>query len=182
MVKGKSNNKKLKDDVTAHGCIGAVGTSEGSNATIIEGSISELRALIGLFMSLRHRDSMFKSYGINRSEMWILCSLEAYLITHGCVLVSQQLFIDYLNGTFKTKRKFRGYVEGLHRLECIKSFEYIRNPGSLSIGITDFGFTVLNAYYSQMSALFDRYRHIPPGKKIKSVSFTENIPSYYRPY
>lgn len=174
-------SKPKKTATNAGGTATQIGTLPGRMHEFLGCSISELRYVLKRFSAFRWRDSMHKEFGVNKSEMWALFCLDGYLESQDRILVSQQMFIDSLSGTPQTKRRILGFVSGLSRLGCIGSFEYTNNPGSLSIGITDFGFKVLDAYYKQMDDLFVKYnrKELHIDRFSRSINQAENIPTRY---
>lgn len=170
-----------------------IGTQDQAISQYLNSSDSDTYNCFALFASLQFRNSTNRQFKINRMELWALFSLHGYLIFHNKVLISQAEFIGHLSGNFRTKKKIEGYITGLLTLKCIGSFEYTKSPGSLSIGITDFGFEVLKYNWHDMNRLFHRYNEAQkvmkepvkyPNLSVdrKSISAAENIPEFYRSY
>jgi|SRR6185369_8565612 len=157
-----------------------IGPSNNRLEDFFSKSTSEVRIALGLISSIRFRDSIYQQFKINRSEVWALTSLESYLAVNDKVIVSQQMFIDHCSGNFQQKRKIMGFMSGLLKKGCLGSFEYVNTKGSFSVGITDFGFTVINAYYNDVNALFGRYIKMPKINNQRSIDITTNIPIRYR--
>ena len=179
--------------VMARGAKPRIGAHNLAISEYLQAGDSDIFNCFALFTSLQLRDSIYQRFRANRKEVSTLWSLHGYLIAHNKVLVSQAEFIGHLTGNFNTKTKIHGYIAGLFTLKAIASFEYTKCPGSISIGITDFGLEILKAYWQEMNELFGRYMKAKkPIKKpvkypdlsldIKSISVAENIPLNYRPH
>lgn len=175
----------------ARGIKPQIGASSTAISSYLKSTDSNTYHCFAILSSLSLRDSTYQKFQINRFELSTLLSLHGFLIASNKVLVSQNLFMQHLTGNFKTKHKIRGYITGLFTLKAIGSFEYTKCPGSISLGITDHGFEILRAYWSEMNELFARYMKPKPkglikylnlDADLKNVSIAENIPQFYRAY
>lgn len=142
-------SKPKKTATNAGGTATQIGAPPGAMADLVGISRDQFEHIFCLLQLFRFRDTMYTTYGINRHEMWALLSLHGYLRIKRRVIVSQLIFIRFCMSSWKAQTKMKGYMAGLKRLEAIGHFEYNRKPGSLSIGITDFGFVLIEAYYNQ---------------------------------
>lgn len=145
----------------------------GVNRFIQENTNEVLRLLV-VYNSLRHRDSISKTHGINRYELWMLLSLSGYLVMHGKNIVSKDAFFDYLSRTGRIKPKFEGYLAGLIRLKCLGTYEYINQPGTLSLGVSDYGVEVIKAHFRAVFQVIGRWGN-------NDLQFTDFAASVARP-
>lgn len=185
MAKGKTlvKYRNLEDeDVTAHSRVTPIGACLTGFHEALGVSRTNAQIVFSAIESFRFRDGIYMKFGTNRMEVWCLLALHGFLNMKGKPLVSRNIFIDYLSGSMRQRNKCLGYVHGLLEKKCLSTFEYISSPDSVSLGITDFGFKVIEAYYTDMDKLFVRYMKNLTGNYNKSASVAENIPSYYRPY
>lgn len=141
----KNKKSKSNDDQPA----GEIGGPQGAMADMVGISRDQFEHLICLMHMFRYRDTMYTMHGINRMEMWALLSLRGFLSVKRRVIVSQLVFIRFCTSSWKMQTKMKGYMAGLKRLEAIGHFEYKRKPGSLCVGITDYGFVLMDAYFKQ---------------------------------
>src|SRR5688572_18154870 len=88
----------------------------------------------------------FKVFGINKAELNTLLCLEAYLKARNKTIISWREFVDIMTGNNRESAKIKGHYWGLNNKGFIGSYEYIRVPGSLCVGITPKGFAALKAY------------------------------------
>lgn len=102
---------------------------------------------------------IYERYGINRYELWMLSSLVGYLGHRGMTIVSKHGFFKFLTGNRSYRKKQEGYFHGLLSKGFIGQYEYIRVPGSQSIGLSDLGVRVIRDYLGSVQGLIDRHSH-----------------------
>lgn len=179
MVKARTATKKSKSN--AEQPAGEIGAPLRSIAARLGTTDTSFNEMFAFCRSLQYRDSMYQQFKINRYELWALISLYGQLSIKNKVLIGEARFIDSMSGNYGTLAKIKGYVLGLHTLKAITSYEYVHKPGSLSIGITDFGFEILKAYFKEMNMFYNKFEEPPVMNVIhKTASNPVNIPTKYR--
>lgn len=109
------------------------------------------------FIFKRASYEVYKRFKVNKFELWLLNSLSWYLQHVEQTIVSRNHFFDTITGNSRELRKMEGYFQGLLRLKCIGTFEYISCPGSLSLGISDLGLEVLRHYKTALAQFSNKY-------------------------
>lgn len=96
-------------------------------------------------------------YGINKPELKTLCSLYRFTLYKGREIVGWKEFTDSHTGNLAEKMKMQGYLRGLFRLQLLGSYEYVHQPGSFSVGITDLGHKIISAYIEALRVIDDNH-------------------------
>lgn len=112
-----------------------------------------------LYATLFQRSSfpVYKAFGLNSSELWLLSSLYCLQKAFNQQQVSRQELYNELSQNRKKWPKYQGYITGLLRLRLIGSYEYVSQPGSQSYGVSDLGLQALRYHERVMGELMARY-------------------------
>jgi hypothetical protein len=89
----------------------------------------------------------YQRFNINTFELDMLCMLVAHCARHGKYIVSKHHFFSEMTGNGRRKAKYEGYLLGLRNAGYVGSYEYTGYAGSLSIGVSQLGWTVLKYFY-----------------------------------
>lgn len=100
---------------------------------------------------------LYMRYRINKFELRFLIAFDGYCGRFGKTLVSARAFIDFMTRNIKEKRKLTGFMHGCLTGGFLGAYEYICQPGSLSLGISDLGFKVLREYQEEKNKMLARY-------------------------
>lgn len=113
------------------------------------------------FIYKRASYEVYKKFRINKLELWLLTSLEWFLINKNKTVISRDDFFENITGNSREKAKMRGYYQGLVTGKFIGCYEYISSPGSLSIGLSDLGHNVLRCYDQAIGVFMEKYPRSP---------------------
>lgn len=108
-------------------------------------------------LSRRAAYPLWLRFGINRFELTMLSSLCGFLAFKEQTIVSKVEFFSWLTGNGKDRLKQQGYFFGLLSKGFIGQFEYVSIPGSQSIGLSERGVRVIEAYYKSIDEIMHRY-------------------------
>jgi len=114
--------------------------------------------------NLIFRRASFPSYSkfrVNKFELTMLCQLNGFLRFKNVVIVSKTELFDVITNNGTEKAKMAGYYTGLLTKGMIGEYEYISQPGSTSVGLSDLGVSVLKQFEHELRLLADRYRCSP---------------------
>ncbi|HTJ52566.1 MAG TPA: hypothetical protein VL443_24065 [Cyclobacteriaceae bacterium] len=179
---GKSSEKPTKISpsytVTQRTAQPTVGTIKPTPAEYLQTSVRHMQRCYKTQLLVRYRDKVYQAYGINRFEVDCLLLLSGLLENLGRQVISKTVFLKIVTGSFKTKAKFSGYLQGLLDKGCLGSYEYVSSPDSLAIGITDFGIQVMDLYFKEQAELFQRYINPDDDCPIRSIVIGEDLPTY----
>ena len=113
--------------------------------------------LLEAFIDNKAWFAAYKKYRINKLELWVLKCLAHSCERKQAEIINQTHFIDSITSNPKMKMKINGALIGLDSKGFIGSFEYIRNPGSLSIGLSDLAHKFLAEHVQVRALLADRF-------------------------
>lgn len=105
------------------------------------------------YMHQRASGNLYPLFRINRYELELLCSLSIHLAVKGRQVSSKITFFDSLTGNTRRKAKYDGYLLGLTSKGFINRYELRNQPGTLSLGITPLGWSVINRYLDSLEGL-----------------------------
>lgn len=114
--------------------------------------------------NLIFRRASFPSYSrfrVNKFELTLLCQLNGFLRFKNAVIVSKVELFDVVTNNGTEKAKMAGYYMGLLNKGMIGEYEYISQPGSTSVGLSDLGVNVLRQFEQELRKLSDRYKCSP---------------------
>jgi hypothetical protein len=134
-----------------------VNPSESPISAVLGVNKAAMMYFVNVMQGFRFRDKMYQRFGLNRWEVWMLVSLAGYLSSLGRQIIGKTDFFEHLSNNYRIKAKFPGYFAGLQKHKCIGTFEYISKPGSESVGLSDYGVTIVEAYFEEMERLFAIY-------------------------
>ncbi len=100
---------------------------------------------------------IYRKYKVNRFELWMLSALCGYLQHRGLTIVSKLEFFKHLSGNYRDRKKQEGYFWGLLSKHLIGQYEYITQPGSQSIGLSNLGVSCIRDYQASVAAFVERY-------------------------
>ncbi len=98
------------------------------------------------FIYKRASYEVYKQFRINKLELWLLTSLYWHLQYENRTVMAKSEWFGTITGNSREIRKMEGYFQGLIRLGCVGTFEYISSPGSVSVGLSDLGISILDFY------------------------------------
>jgi|SRR5687768_14852085 len=110
-----------------------------------------------LFSYRRASYGVYLKYGINKFELQFLLMLSGYLRCIGKQVIAKNEFFDTSTGNPREHRKMLGYLGGCLDKRFIGSYEYIKKPGSLSIGISNLGLSVISHFEKDLLKYMDRF-------------------------
>lgn len=113
------------------------------------------------FLWQRSSYPVWKQFRVNSRELWFLRALYFSLRFHGRAAVSRTNFLRELTGNRKRWGYYEGYRRGLVDKKMVAVYEYIRRPGSESLGITDLGLAVIRFHDGAMQDLLKQYPEPP---------------------
>src|SRR5690606_11177925 len=131
---------------------------------------------LGYLLRFRAPVRACKIFNLNREELWLLLALYAWLQYRGQQVGSKTHFFECLSGNSRLWRKFEGYYQGLLKKGMIGAFEYIKRPGTLSLGITAKGMSAIKVHNEYTNELEGRYRI----DNARSLDVDESPPAKYR--
>lgn len=108
------------------------------------------------FCALQTRASskVWYKYKINKTELWLLCSLYGMLLLKGAnPVLGKDKFFRQLTGNVYRKCNFEGYLRGCVGKGFIQLYEFKKRPGSNSLGITDLGFAALDCLANSIESV-----------------------------
>lgn len=152
--------KPTKQAKNAQSKADQIGTEVYSINHFVNQNVTGMCRAFAVYSCFRFRDKITQTHGINRFELWLLLSLAGFLSLEGKEIVSKDMFFDFLAGNYNHRIKFEGYYQGLLKLKCIGTYEYVSTKpgtGSVSIGLSDYGIEVIKAHFRAIYGLFDRY-------------------------
>jgi hypothetical protein len=117
-------------------------------------------------------------YDINRYELYLLMQLHALLMHLDRPFVSVIGLFRQITGNSGEWRKMNGYMTGLINRRYVGTFEYVKTPGSLSVGPSELGLAVIECYRVESSRLAAKFG---PAESARVVSYEESMPKYYVP-
>ncbi len=117
-------------------------------------------------------------YDINRYELYLLVQLHALLMHLDRPFVSVIGLFRQVTGNSNEWRKMQGYLNGLIERRYVGTFEYVKTPGSLSIGPSELGLRVIECYREECRRLGEQ---LGAAESARVVSYEEKMPAYYRP-
>lgn len=103
----------------------------------------------------------YQKFSVNKMELWLLCALNAYLNFKGVTIVSKLDFFRQVTANPREKAKMQGYYQGLVTKGCVGVYEYIQQPGSESVGISELGAKVLSTYDESLQFYADKFKRHP---------------------
>ena len=109
------------------------------------------------FIYRRSCNNVVSRYRINRYELQFLLALSGFLKHLDRDVVSFMEFIDTTTKNPKERNKLKGYGWGCINKGFLGSYEYIRVPGSLSIGFSNLGLRVVTEFHSELKRLSEKY-------------------------
>jgi hypothetical protein len=132
------------------------------------------------FLYRRSTYPLWLKFRINKMEFRLLKQLNWYLKYKNTTVTSKQEFFDTITNNQHEKRLMEGYLKGLTEKKFIGAYEYIKTPGSLSIGLSDLGVNVLKSFKQHYDLLAEKY-HISPFRLDQvNPSFTSKPRPYYK--
>lgn len=114
--------------------------------------------------NLIFRRASFPSYSkfrVNKFELTLLCQLNGFLRYKNIVIASKTELFDTITNNGTEKAKMAGYYTGLLTKGMIGEYEYISQPGSTSVGLSDLGVNVLKQFEQELIQLSERYKCSP---------------------
>jgi len=114
-------------------------------------------------------------YNINRYELRMLMQLCGILAEINKPFISRQVFFSQVTGNSREWRKMHGYYMGLVRGKFIGTFEWVGRKGSTSVGISELGLVVCEAYADELARLRGQYKvssGLPAGRVVSYESYT----------
>lgn len=132
------------------------------------------------FIYKRASYEAYKKYRINKLELWLLCALSAFLKHRNVTLISKCKFFEQITGNGREKFKTEGPLFGLQQKGFVGSYEYIKVPGSLSIGLSDLGVSVLICYDQAVRDFADKFAESPCRIGLPVSVTEEPISKYYK--
>ncbi len=134
----------------------------------------------GLYCFIYKRASFeaYKKFKINKLELWLLCALSSYLQYKNAVVIGKDTFFTEMTGNGREQLKMEGPMLGLIKKGFVGSFEYVRVPGSTSVGLSDLGISTLRCYDEALQVFADKFAQSPYRIKTQ-ISITEEPLPYY---
>lgn len=123
-----------------------------------------------LFSYRRASYGVYLKYGINKFELQFLLMLSGYLRCIGRQVIAKNEFFDTLTGNPREHRKMSGYLSGCLDKRFIGSYEYIKKPGSLSLGISDLGMSCIASFEKDLAKYMERFD--PGDNKVFAVDLS----------
>lgn len=115
---------------------------------------------VQIYEYIKHKASfpLYAKFKINRFELTFLMQLSAILRHYNKQIINKDDLFSGITGNVKEFRKFEGYLKGCRDKGFIGSYEYISKPGSLSLGISDLGLSVLRMYNREIEQRVELWR------------------------
>ncbi len=107
------------------------------------------------YMRQRAMGKVYERFRVNNYELSLLCALVGQ---SGCLdsyIHSKRDFFDSVTGNRKRKVKMEGFLWGLRNKGMVGSYEWAGNPETLSIGVSQLGWKVVQYYADQLWKLIE---------------------------
>lgn len=127
------------------------------------------------FVYRRSSYPVYLKFKINKFELQMLCMLSAFLLHRGKNIVSKAEFFDTMTNNSRERIKIEGYLHGCIDKKFVGCYEYISHPGSLSVGLSDLGISVIKSFEEDLKKMVDKYQ---PTKDFSSLSISNGIGRY----
>jgi hypothetical protein len=106
----------------------------------------------------RAMKKVYRLYGCNKLELGFLIALSGFLEATGKEITSLEVAIKQISANRFEKVRLKKYSFFCVNKQFCGSYEFIRMPGSVCIGIADLGFRILECYEQELISFQSHFR------------------------
>jgi hypothetical protein len=129
-------------------------------------------------MQVRTSYSCWMKFRLTKNEVRALIAFYGYLRFLNSSIASRDKFLDTISGNYRERIKFSGYLRGLSEKGIIGSYEYVSAPDTVSIGLTDYGYSAIVEWQRSVEDHLERFKSDP--RRLPGVGSDQNINRYRR--
>jgi len=119
-----------------------------------------------------------KKFECNNLELMMLCAIYGLLRHENKTVTGLRDCIDTMTRNTRQKQKLYGAFTGLVRLKLVGCYEYVSNPGSLSVGLSELGYACIQQYYKSCEELCEKYKKHPD--RLEGIESKQDVKRLYR--
>jgi len=123
----------------------------------------------------RASKNCWKKHGINRHEMKVLSALYGLLCSMNRTVIGKVDFVKQISCNYKEKNRIHGGLKGLIEKGMLGTYEYVAQPESECVGLSELGYAAIVEYEQSVLKLNERFK--PHALRLPGVGVVQN---YYR--